>query len=142
MPKCIFRRESGDQQVLDNVICKSLDLNKVVEVAKLSRNIGLKTGGFYIIGFPGETKENMRRTVDFALGLKQDYDVGMHLFTATPSFGTRLYEQCKANGYIKDDLAWDSFAEARQPKGMSLISTGDFTSEEVKEIATKALGRI
>ena len=134
-----FGVESGDQQVLDNVICKSLDLKKVVEVAKLSRNIGLKTGGFYIIGFPGETKANMQKTVDFALGLKRDYDVGMHLFIATPSYGTRLYEQCKDNGYIKTDLGWDSFAEARQPKGMPLISTEDFTSEEVKEIASKAL---
>jgi anaerobic magnesium-protoporphyrin IX monomethyl ester cyclase len=134
-----FGVESGDQQVLDNVICKSLDLNRVVEVARLCRNIGLKTGGFYIIGFPGETKENMQRTVNFALGLKRDYDVGMHLFVATPSFGTRLYEQCKAKGYIKEDLAWNSFAEARQPKGVPLISTEDFTSEEVKEIASKAL---
>jgi anaerobic magnesium-protoporphyrin IX monomethyl ester cyclase len=134
-----FGVESGDQQILDNVICKSLDLKKVVEVAKLSRNIGLKTGGFYIIGFPGETKENMQRTVDFALGLKRDYDVGMHMFVATPSYGTRLYEQCKVKGYIKTDLGWDSFAEARQPKGMPLISTEDFTSEEVKEIASKAI---
>ncbi len=134
-----FGVESGDQQILDNVVCKSLDLKKVVEVAKLCRSIGLKTGGFYIIGFPGETKENMQRTVDFALRLKRDYDVGMHLLVATPSYGTRLYAQCEAKGYIKADLGWDSFAEARQPKGLSLISTEDFTSEDVKEIASKAL---
>ena len=134
-----FGVESGDQQILDNVICKSLNLNKVVEVAKNCRKIGLKTGGFYIIGFPGEKKENMQRTVDFALGLKRDYDVGMHLFVATPSFGTRLYEECKAKGYIQQDLTWNSFAEARQPKGEPLISTSDFTSEEVKEIAARAL---
>lgn len=131
--------ESGDQQILDKVICKSLDLNRVVEFAKNSKQIGLKTGAFYIIGFPGETKENMQRTVDFALRLKRDYDVGMHLFIATPSYGTRLYEQCKEKGYIKEDLSWNAFAEARQPKGMSLISTEDFTPPEVKEIAERAL---
>jgi len=134
-----FGVESGDPEILNNVICKSLDLNRVVEVAKNCRQIGLKTGGFYIIGFPGEKKENMQRTVDFALRLKRDYDVGMHLFIATPSYGTRLYEECKAKGYIRMDLSWNSFAEARQPKGMPLISTEDFTSEEVKEIAAKAL---
>jgi magnesium-protoporphyrin IX monomethyl ester (oxidative) cyclase len=125
-----FGVESGDPEILNNIICKSLDLNRVVEVAKNCK---------HIIGFPGEKKENMQRTVDFALGLKQDYDVGMHLFIATPSYGTRLYEECKAKGYIKVDLSWNSFAEARQPKGMPLISTEDFTSEEVKEIAAKAL---
>jgi len=134
-----FGVESGDQQILNNVICKSLDLNRVVEVAKICKDIGLKTGAFYIIGFPGEKKENMQKTVDFALKLKRDFDVGMHLFNATPSYGTRLYEECKAKGYIPQDLSWSSFAEARQAKGMPLISTEDFTSEEVKEIAAKAL---
>ena len=131
--------ESGDQQILDSVICKSLDLNRVVQFARDAKAIGLKTGAFYIIGFPGETKENMQRTVDFALGLKRDYDVGMHLFMATPSYGTKLYEDCKAKGYIQQGLTWNSFAEARQPKGMPLITTNEFTPAEVKEIAAKAL---
>ena len=134
-----FGVESGDQQILDNVIRKSLDLNRVVEVAKICRDIGLKTGAFYIIGFPGEKKENMQKTVDFALRLKRDFDVGMHLFMATPSYGTRLYEECKAKGYIQENLTWNSFAEARQPKGMPLISTDDFTPQEVKEMAAQAL---
>ena len=131
--------ESGDQQILDNVICKSLDLNRVVEFAKNAQSIDLKTGAFYIIGFPGETKENMQRTVDFALDLKRRYDVGMHLFAATPSYGTRLYDECKAKGYLPADLTWNSFAQARQAKGMPLITTNEFTPAEVKDIAAKAL---
>ena len=131
--------ESGDQKILDNVICKSLDLNRVVQFAKDAKQIGLKTGAFYIIGFPGETKENMQHTVDFALGLKRDYDVGMHLFMATPSYGTRLNEDCKAKGYIQQDLTWNAFAQARQPKGMPLITTNEFTPAEVKDIAARAL---
>ncbi len=131
--------ESGDQQILDNVICKSLDLNRVVEFAKNARKIGLKTGAFYIIGFPGETRENMQRTVDFALELKRKYDVGMHLFAATPSYGTHLYEECKAKNYLPEDLSWNSFAQARQARGLPLITTNEFTPLEVKEIAAKAL---
>jgi anaerobic magnesium-protoporphyrin IX monomethyl ester cyclase len=133
--------ESGDQQILDSVICKSLDLNRVVEFAKNAKEIGLKTGAFYIIGFPGETKENMQHTVDFALELKRKYDVGMHLFMATPSYGTRLYEDCKAKGYIEADLSWNAFAQARQPKGMPLITTNDFTPADVKAIAADALAK-
>lgn len=131
--------ESGDQQILDKVVCKSLDLNRVVEFAKNSHEIGLKTGAFYIIGFPGETKQNMQRTVDFALEMKRKYDVGMHLFAATPNYGTKLYEECKAKGYIDADLSWNSFAQARQARGVPLITTDEFTPEEVKEIAAKAL---
>ena len=133
--------ESGDQQILDKVICKSLDLSRVVEFAKDAKEIGLKTGAFYIIGFPGETKENMQKTVDFALRLKRDYDVGMHLFVATPSYGTRLYEECMTKGYFQKDLTWNAFAQARQPKGMPLIATEEFTPAEVKKIAAKALAQ-
>jgi anaerobic magnesium-protoporphyrin IX monomethyl ester cyclase len=134
-----FGVESGDQWVSDNIIHKDLDLQKVVEVAKICRKIGLKSGAFYVIGFPGEKKENMQRTVEFALKLKRDYDVGMHLLVATPSFGTKLYEECMKKGYIKEDLTPRALAEVRQTKGKPLIETEDFTAQDVKEIATNAL---
>ncbi|MEM2098660.1 MAG: radical SAM protein [Candidatus Bathyarchaeia archaeon] len=134
-----FGVESGDQQVLDHIIGKSLNLKDVIRVAKICKDIRLKTGAFYIIGFPGEKKENMLRTVDFALKLKKDYDVGMHLFFATPSYGTKLYEECKHKGYIKKELTPRAFAEVRQAHGEPLIETKDFTTQEVKEIAAIAL---
>ena len=134
-----FGIESGDQFVLDHIIDKSLKLKNVMNVAKMCKDIGLKTGGFYIIGFPGEKKENMLKTVELALRLKREFDVGMHLFIATPSCGTRLYEECKKKGYIQENLTPRAFAEVRQPRGMPLIKTEDFTPAEVKEIASMAL---
>jgi magnesium-protoporphyrin IX monomethyl ester (oxidative) cyclase len=136
-----FGIESGDQYVLDNVIGKNLELNAVMKVAKMCKDIGLRTGAFYIIGFPGEKKENMLRTVELALRLKRDFDVGMHLFFATPSYGTRLYEECKKKGYIPENLTPRAFAEVRQTRGMPLIKTEDFMPTEVKEIASMAIKR-
>ncbi|MEJ2241118.1 MAG: radical SAM protein, partial [Candidatus Bathyarchaeota archaeon] len=131
--------ESGDQQVLDNIIGKNLRLKNVIKFAKMTKKIGLRTGAFYIIGFPGETKETMTKTVEFALMLKRKYDVGMHLLFATPSYGTRLYEKCKQNGYIRDNLTPRAFAEVRQNWGLPLIETENFTAKEVQEIAAKAM---
>ena len=136
-----FGVESGDQNILDNVIGKSLQLKDVVKAAKTCKEIGLKTGAFYIIGFPGEKKENMLRTVDFALWLEKEYGVGIHVFVATPSIGTKLYEECKRKGYIREDLSSRAFAEARQSCGIPLIETDDFSAVEVKEIATNAVRR-
>ncbi len=136
-----FGIESGDQCILDNVIDKHLDLKKVVSVAKMCRDIGLSTAAFYVIGFPGEKKEHMLKTVELALRLKKEYDVGMLLHVATPSLGTRLYEECKDKGYIQGDLTSRAFAEVRQTWGMPLIKTEDFAPSEVKEIASMAIKR-
>ena len=133
-----FGIESGDQQVLDNIIGKKPSLKDVTNIAKMCKEIGLKTGAFYIIGFPGEKKEDMLRTIELALWLKKEFDVGMHLFFATPSYGTRLYEECKQKGYIKDRLTPRDFAEVRQSRGLPLIETEDFMPSEVKEIAEMA----
>lgn len=134
-----FGIESGDQYVLDKIIDKSLKLNDVIRVAEICKELGIKTGAFYIIGFPGEKKENMMKTVELALTLKKEFDVGMHLFIATPLYGTRLYEECVKKGYIQEKLTPRAFAEVRQPRGMPLIKTEDFTPMEVKEIAWKAV---
>jgi anaerobic magnesium-protoporphyrin IX monomethyl ester cyclase len=136
-----FGIESGDQCVLDNIIGKSLNLKKVVNVAKMCKDIGLRTAAFYIIGFPGEKKENMLKTVELALRLKRDFDVGMLLHVATPSLGTRLYEECVKKGYIRENLTSRSFAEVRQTRGLPLIGTEDFTPSEVKDIAAMAVRR-
>ena len=131
--------ESGDQYVLDNIIGKSLKLKNVIKFAEMAKKIGLRTGAFYVIGFPGETKENMKNTIDFALMLKRKYDVGMHLLFATPSYGTRLYEECRKKGYIRKELTPRAFAEVRQNWGLPLIETEDFTAMDVKEIASRAM---
>lgn len=131
--------ESGDQYVLDKIIGKNLKLKNVINFAEMCKKIGLKTGAFYVIGFPGETKESMMNTIGFALMLKRKYDVGMHLMFATPSYGTRLYEECKTKGYIRGNLTPRAFAEVRQNWGMPLIETENFTAIDVKEIAVEAM---
>jgi len=136
-----FGVESGDQHILDDVISKSLDLEAVTRVAKMCKDIGLSTAAFYIIGFPGEKKEDMMKTVEFALELKKKYDVGMLLHVATPSCGTRLYYECKEKGYIQENLTPRAFAEVRQTRGNPIIGTEDFTTAEVKEIAALAINR-
>lgn len=136
-----FGIESGDQYVLDNIIDKSLNLKDVIKVAKICKEIGINTAAFYIIGFPGEKKKHMLRTVELALRLKKEYDVGMLLHIATPSLGTRLYKECKEKGFIQEDLTSRAFAEVRQTRGMPLITTEDFMASEVKEIASMAVQR-
>ncbi len=131
--------ESGDQYILDNVINKHLHLVDVIKTARMCRELGIKLGAFYVIGFPGETKENMQRTIKFALRLKREYNVNMSLLVATPLYGTKLYEICKEKGYLTQELTPRALSEGTQVDGKGLIRTADFTPEEIKQLALDAV---
>ena len=93
--------ESGDQEVLNTLMRKPSRLERVKPLVDKARSLGMKTKGFFILGFPGETKRSMQRTVEFAKSLDLDWAL---FFPATPLIGTKLYETCKAKHYLKDEL--------------------------------------
>lgn len=56
-----FAIESGDPTVLAQAK-KKLNLSKQIQAAKAARKAGIRLFGFFIVGFPGETKASLRRT--------------------------------------------------------------------------------
>ena len=131
--------ESGDQFILDNIIDKHLNLGNVINTAQMCQQLGIRLGAFFVIGFPGEKKENMEETIKFALRLKRQYDVDMHLMVATPLYGTKLYEICKEHGYLTRELDPRALSEGTQIDGVGLIKTEDFTPDEIKKLAQNAI---
>ena len=55
--------ETGSPE-LQKRIGKNLDLAKAREIIKLTAAQGIFTGGFFMLGFPDETKEQMLATVN------------------------------------------------------------------------------
>lgn len=124
--------ESGDQRVLSEIINKKLELTEVIRVATWCKAVGLDTMAFFVIGFPGETLTDMKKTVDFALNLMKNFDVLPAVFMATPLLGTRLYEICKENGYLRRELTSNNLAIVTGSGGKeSLIETEDFNHKEI-----------
>ncbi|MDP8221766.1 MAG: radical SAM protein [Candidatus Lernaella stagnicola] len=74
---------------MQKVIGKNLDISKAVEAARLARKYGIHTWGFFMIGFPGETREEMEATIDFAEAMDIDYRA---IQTSNPFEGTQLRE--------------------------------------------------
>ena len=97
--------ESGDPEVLKNIIRKPTRLPEVEEAAKRIRKKGLGSYGFFIIGFPGETREQIQHTLDFSRKLDLDR---ISCFIANPLPGTEMYRVCIEKGYIKDDYSFDA----------------------------------
>ncbi|MDD5174093.1 MAG: cobalamin-dependent protein [Candidatus Omnitrophica bacterium] len=134
--------ESGNQNVLDNIIKKRLSLDYVIDVVKNCKKLRILASSFYVIGFPGESIKNMKETLGLALRLLKEYDILPCLLIATPLYGTELYEICEKNGYIKKDLTDKDFATGTQVYGNPLISTKDFTGEDVKNLARDYLSTL
>lgn len=133
----IFGVESGDQEVLNKIIKKNLNLNSVIKAVEICQKLKIKTQAFFVIGFPGEKIKNMRKSMDFALMLRKRYGVKSGFLIATPLIGTELYDICKRNGYLVKEPDIRSLAIATQARGEGLIKTKDFTPQQLKDLASE-----
>lgn len=93
--------ESGSDRVL-KLIKKNLTINVVREKIKLITEVGLEVIAFFIIGFPGETREEIIETIKFAceLPLKR-----ATFSSCLPLPGTEIYYQLKKEGKLRN-LDW------------------------------------
>lgn len=82
--------ESSVQRVIDEVVKKRLNLSKVEPVMRASQEVGLPLLAFYVLGLPGETAEEIRETVEYALDKYERYDVYPSFSMANPLHGTVL----------------------------------------------------
>jgi magnesium-protoporphyrin IX monomethyl ester (oxidative) cyclase len=126
--------ESGVQRVVDNVLKKNLPLTKVEEAIVAARKVGIGVGCFFILGAIGETKEDMKATIAYARKLRGLGADRFYFSYATPLYGTELYEQAKASGYLRGCFSEDSLAAAEP-----LIETKDFTVKELQELCAEAV---
>lgn len=73
---------------IQKIMRKDLDLRSVENIVSETVKRGILAGGFFMIGFPGETEDEMRATIDFAIGLSLHTAV---FAIATPYPGTELF---------------------------------------------------
>ena len=64
--------EHGCQSVLDS-LNKGITLDQVRQTIRLSRETGIKNLGFFLVGVPGETRETVKQTLEFAKELDLEY---------------------------------------------------------------------
>jgi radical SAM superfamily enzyme YgiQ (UPF0313 family) len=96
--------ESGSQDGLD-AIDKGIDLQESIDAVAMAKRHGIEIVGFFMIGLPGETVEQMRSTMKFA----RDLDPTFAKCTIVVPFpGTALFEQYKKEGLIKS-FDWNRY---------------------------------
>jgi anaerobic magnesium-protoporphyrin IX monomethyl ester cyclase len=116
--------ESGSQRILDSMN-KKLTVELIREKVELIHKSGIEASGFFLLGFPGETREDMRMTLDFAktLPIKR-----AHFSNFLPLPGTeatrRLQESRELETTDWEELVYSSVPYA--PRGISKTELKSF----------------
>ena len=119
--------ESGSQEVLTKLIKKPLKLDKVREVNRIAREKGISRAAYFIVGFPGETREQIQQTVKFSRELKLG---GWALFIYNPLPGSELYLESIRRGYITEE----NFFQTGNQYFSTNISSEEWTGEELEAL--------
>jgi radical SAM superfamily enzyme YgiQ (UPF0313 family) len=116
--------ESGVERILEDIIHKPLKLDHALKVASLLKKYQIDFAANFVIGFPGETWDEIRQTMKFAEEFNADYT---KIFIATPLPNTELYDLAKRGGYLKESF---SFNKHLWTDGW--IDTEEFRSKDLK----------
>ncbi|MBF0875301.1 hopanoid biosynthesis associated radical SAM protein HpnJ [Gluconobacter cerevisiae] len=90
--------ESGNQQILHN-IKKGMLVETAKEFTRNCHKLGIKIHGTFIVGLPGETKETIQETIQFA---KEINPHTLQVSLAAPYPGTFLHKQATENGWLNE----------------------------------------
>ena len=96
--------ESGDPQILKNVK-KGATIDMARRFTQNSKELGLRVHGDFIVGLPGETRESLRRTIEFAKRLDCET---IQVSIAHPYPGTEFYAYARANNLLTFDSMTDA----------------------------------
>jgi anaerobic magnesium-protoporphyrin IX monomethyl ester cyclase len=124
--------ESSSQRVIDEVIKKKLDLNQAEFVMRECKKIGLPLMAYYVLGLPGETADEIRANVKFAIDKYESYDVYPSFSIANPIPGTELHDIV-----VENDLFFG--VSANDPPQPNSIKTDEFDPEFIQMMHDQAL---
>jgi radical SAM superfamily enzyme YgiQ (UPF0313 family) len=120
--------ESADQQMLDSTN-KNITVEKIRQAFKLSRKHKIRTIASVVLGMPGDTKDSIKRTVQFVRELNPSYAV---FSLATPYPGTRFYKESFEKNLIKVK-DWSKYTLISP-----VLETVDCSLEELRKLQYKA----
>lgn len=124
--------ESGSQKVLDGMH-KGITLDQSRKFNIAAKKVKMRVHGCFMVGNPGETKETMVETLNFAKSLTMDT---AQFFPLIVYPGTEAWEWAKKNDYITAK----SYDEWITPDGLHncVLETPELSSQELVEFCDYA----
>jgi len=131
-----FGVETGTDKGLRK-IKKDITIDMVKRSFKLCKKTGITTIANFMIGLPGEKKEDMFKTVDFANSIDTDY---AKFQVITPYPKTEFYEEGIKKGIFKTDF-WREFAKKPSPGFEPMFWNEYYSREELFDILKECIKR-
>jgi anaerobic magnesium-protoporphyrin IX monomethyl ester cyclase len=128
-----FGIESGSQRILDNYLKKGITLEQTRKAVGLAKKLGFIVHGSFMLGIPGETREDMEKTIQFAKELDPD---AVEFNITTPYYGTELREIVQREGKLLTDRLF-----GLNVKEKSIFTTRDLSPELVSAMYKRAVRR-
>ena len=134
-----FSLESGSMNTLKRMQRRT-NLRKSIEVLRYAKKIGFEEiCSNFVIGFPGDTWDDIRETFEFSDSLRREGILDYVLFSiATPLPGTDLLDQAMMGGHLDVDFDPSLFYGF----GKGLITTSEFTPDELQILRAYEWDRI
>jgi radical SAM superfamily enzyme YgiQ (UPF0313 family) len=117
--------ESGSDRVLKEVMHKPLSRSIIKRVAADCRELGIYTDANIIIGFPGETKQDIEDSRSFLKTINVNW---FRIYIASPLAGSEMLDICLKKNYIKGEYNKCNFKKAN-------IETEEFNAKYIQEMA-------
>jgi len=116
---------------LQTYLGKRMDLERLQEAARICDDLRIFTVGYFMLGFPTETEEDMLSTVDFAC--RSSFHTAS-FFTVIPFPGSRIWTEARASGRFPADWTADCYHDAG-------VNLSEVPAERFRQIRIEAYRR-
>lgn len=131
-----FGCESGSQKILD-YLNKDITTSQIERTFKCCKEEGITTGAAFIVGIPGETKEDVFKTLELAKKIKADH-IWPRIFIGTPK--SKIYDEIIKKKYYRPGYEWQGYV-AVETKEFSVEDTAKYQKMLDKEFTKIMLKR-
>ena len=133
--RILYGCESASQEILDKMK-KNIKVEAIENATRWTKEAGIDVHNCFILGFPWDTHETVKRTIEYAYNLNAEF---CQFGIATPLPGTRLMELVEEEGSLVSGDDWSRHDGFRKSAvSYEKNGKGGLTQGEIEEYATRA----
>jgi anaerobic magnesium-protoporphyrin IX monomethyl ester cyclase len=127
--------ESGSDRILGYLKRNTITMEQNIKAVKLLKKHGIAIHGYFILGSPTETREDMFKTLENSSIDSVSFGI------LTPYPGTELWEYAKQRGLVSNDMDWDMLYHKPNSDDFVFLNSETMTKEEFWELYNSFLKR-